>query len=99
MSIANLCPMYVNWNIGISRCNSVISNVQMETPEDDPLRVETCSVTQINKKVVTLTAKFVLFDLPVAVDWYVVFFLLLMGWDLVPCTAPTSGLLYQPQMR
>jgi hypothetical protein len=25
-------------------------------------------------------------------------FLLLVGWDLVPCTVATSGLLYQPQM-
>jgi hypothetical protein len=25
-------------------------------------------------------------------------FLLLVGWDQVPCTAVTSGLLYQPQM-
>jgi hypothetical protein len=28
----------------------------------------------------------------------VVFFLLLVGWDYVPCTAATSGLLYQPKM-
>jgi hypothetical protein len=25
-------------------------------------------------------------------------FLLLVGWDYVPCIAATSGLLYQPQM-
>jgi hypothetical protein len=35
------------------------ANKELETPEDDPLRVETCSVTQINKKVVALSAKFV----------------------------------------
>jgi hypothetical protein len=52
--------MYVNTNIGISRCNSVINNVQLETPQDDPLRVEICSVTQIKKEVVALTTKFLL---------------------------------------
>jgi hypothetical protein len=31
-----------------------------ETTEDGPLRVETCSVNQTNKKFVALTAKFVL---------------------------------------
>jgi hypothetical protein len=30
------------------------------TPEDNPLRVKTCSVTQINNKDVVLTAEFVL---------------------------------------
>jgi hypothetical protein len=32
--------------------------------------------------------------------WYIntTVFLLLVGWDQVPCTAATSGLLYQPQM-
>jgi hypothetical protein len=33
---------------------------KLETPEDDLLRVETCSVTQINMKAVALTVKFVL---------------------------------------
>jgi hypothetical protein len=28
--------------------------VQLEIPEDDPLRVETCSVTQINKSALTV---------------------------------------------
>jgi hypothetical protein len=32
--------------------------VKVEKPEADPLRVQTCSLTQINKKVVALTAKF-----------------------------------------
>jgi hypothetical protein len=50
MSVDTLWPMYVNRNIGISRCNSVINNVQLETPEHDPLMVETCSVTQSIKK-------------------------------------------------
>jgi hypothetical protein len=35
--------------------------VQLATPEDNPLRVETCNATQINKKkIVALTAEFVL---------------------------------------
>jgi hypothetical protein len=41
--------MYVNRNIGISRCNSVINNMKLEILEDDTLSVETYSVTQINK--------------------------------------------------
>jgi hypothetical protein len=32
----------------------------LETPEDDPLGVKTCSVTQINKEIVVLTAEFIL---------------------------------------
>jgi hypothetical protein len=49
MNVADLWPMYVSRDIRISRCNSVINNVQLETAEDNSLRVETCSATQINK--------------------------------------------------
>jgi hypothetical protein len=60
MSVETLWPVYISRNIGISRCNPVINNVQLETPEYDPLRVETCSVTQISKIIVALTAVLVL---------------------------------------
>jgi hypothetical protein len=50
MSVATSWPVYVSRNIGISPCISVINNVQLETPEDDPLRVETYNVTKINKR-------------------------------------------------
>jgi hypothetical protein len=50
MSVASSWPAYVIRNTGFQCCNSVINNVKLETSEDDPLRVKTYSVNQINKE-------------------------------------------------